>query len=117
MSGQWVVLEHQFDQEADTYSCIIGWQEMVDVQATDAAGVPVFDENGQPVVVQQAIITSTLNYVFAADDERWAGMREDKVAEVQRNLILETLPTAAPEAQTQPPPPETTRLPGVGEPL
>lgn len=130
------VIDHHHDEEGGVYRLTVGYpiERSVpvldqgkpvygpDVPLTDEDGEPVLS-GGEPIVSRGAPLTETVteyvpteDFVFAADDDRWADKAPAAIAQEQRRLIKEALDEREREAAANQPGP-TAELPGVGTPL
>ena len=92
--------------------------------------VPVFDDNGEPVMVPGEPLTETVvehvpveDFVFAADDDRWfhksngKRRKHEDVAKEQRELVRQALRARDRAAKRAERARGATQMPGVGETL
>lgn len=126
-----VVLAHEHDVDQHVYRLIIGIPVYEDQPAFEDypvfTDVPVDPED--PEAGTEQVLTGTeqvltgseqvlvghvdvRDFVFADDDERWQGLTDEAIAELQRGMVSEALTPPAAERAV-----EARSLPGAGEPL
>jgi hypothetical protein len=88
------VLNHVHDADAGVYRLLVG----AVVEETFLVPVLADDEvplngDGEPELetVNKEVVVATEDFVWAADDERWAGKTPEEIAQTQRRLIKELL--------------------------
>lgn len=87
----------------------------LEIAFIEMRNMPVRDENGEPWVELEEVIVGVEDFLFADDDERWAGKPTDEIAAIHRSIVREAL-TAREELASRPLP-SPTPMPGVGEEL
>jgi hypothetical protein len=113
---QYVVIGHR--HEGDVYRLTIARQEVQEVTLTSDKGAVVFNGEGEVATAKQAVTVSEEDFLFAAEDEKWKGLSDKKIADQQRELALKQIKArerAANKAQAEAA--SHKELPGIGDSL
>ena len=124
----YVVLDHHVDEATEVYRLLIG-EEIVERHARISPdGSPVMqqvkasDGSGrmveQPEIEEERRIVYQEEFVFAVNDDRWAGQSPEDIASRQRQIVTEQLSMrrAVQEAEARRRA-SVQEMPGIGDPL
>lgn len=101
---EWEVVEHTLDEDAGTYRLVVGAFEthttMTGVTDTDleAEANGADGGGGDPIYEEVRIQVAEQDFVFSAEDERWADREPEDIAEEQRQIVAAALEEQAAEA-------------------
>lgn len=115
--SEYVVLDHRVDGPEGVYRLIIGARGEAEQQKLQD-GKPMIREDGLAVTETVELILWQEEFVFAADDLRWADKSPEQIAAEQREEVAGQIKMREEaEEQAKRAAEQAERLPGVGDTL
>ncbi len=112
-----VIVEHRLDEDAGVYVVVVGTESKMSIPVASPDGAELLDRNGDAISNESVERVPLEDFVFAADDERWAGKDRATVAAEQRELVREALAARDRQQHARGARAGHVTMPGVGEAL
>jgi hypothetical protein len=114
MDLEYEVIEHTLDTELGLYRIVIGAFETHQLEVGVTEAVENGNGGGEPIYEAVRVQVAEQDYLFAADDERWADRSDEEIAAEQRQIVVDAIASraAAEEAERERRAAAIHRMPG-----